>query len=30
VEVLIIDDPGEEVIDAEIVPADDEDIVFLD
>lgn len=30
VEVLIIDDPGEEVIEAEIVPAEDEDIVFLD
>jgi hypothetical protein len=29
-EVLIIDDAGEEVIDAEIVPADDQDILFLD
>jgi ubiquitin-protein ligase len=29
-EVLIIDDPGEEVIEAEIVPAEDQDIVFLD
>lgn len=29
-DVLIIDDPGEDVIDAEIVPAEDQDIVFLD
>jgi ubiquitin-protein ligase len=29
-DVLIIDDSGEDVIDAEIVPAEDQDIVFLD
>jgi ubiquitin-protein ligase len=29
-EVIIIDDSGDEVIDAELVPAEDQDIVFLD